>query len=171
MACKYGHSHQHVRQETNETCSTACIEMVCKRRGANLEYNGFQTNFYNSFKARDKPGLTHEQISSILRGLGIQSTAFSERSSEKVGNILRENELPIIAEVLYSSKKTDRLGAHWVVVDARKLNRLSADEFCILDPSQDEVICTSIPKTGLAGYQLSAELVLLFSGRMVQVGT
>jgi ABC-type bacteriocin/lantibiotic exporter with double-glycine peptidase domain len=171
MPCKYGHTHQHIKQETQETCSTACIEMVCKRRGADLEYNGFQTNFYNGFKSKDKdkPGLNQERISSILRGLGIQSKVIDERNPDKAGSLLRESELPVIAEVLYSSKNKELPGLHWVVVDGRKAS--SQTEFCILDPSADDVIYTSIPKTGLASYQLSADLLLMFSGRMVQVGT
>jgi Peptidase C39 family len=168
MPCKFGHAHVHVKQVTGETCSTACVEMVCRRFGANLEYTGFQENFYKVFKREGVAGLTHEPIKSILTGLGFNCVVHALRENDSVGRLFRAGSFPIIAEVTYKLSAT-KSGVHWVVVDGRKANLIANDEFCILDPSKNELIYSSIPKKGLASYENEVGRQFLFSGRMIHV--
>jgi len=168
MPCKFGHAHVHVKQVTNQTCSTACVEMVCRRFGGNFEYAGFQVNFYNACKPEEGAGLTHGPIRNILTGLGYSCTVHDRSVEDNVGALFRQGSFPIIAEALY--KRSDSgTGLHWVVVDGRKEHTLSTDEFCILDPSQDSVIYAAIPKKGHATYDIADGRTLLFTGRMIHV--
>ena len=161
MPCSLGHNHIHVRQVTNQTCGTACIEMVLRRADAQLEYAGFQENFYNSF-ARDGNGLNDTHLMSIMRGLGFGGAVAHDRNGDQAVPLLRNCALPAIAEV--AVQLSAKVGLHWVVVDGRSGDR---DKLCILDPSQDGVICAALPKSDHVSYQIRDGRTLLFTGRMI----
>lgn len=146
--------------------------MVCRRFGGNFEYSGFQVNFYNAFKPKPeegKKGLTHAPIKNILTGLGYTCTVHDRSVEDNVGSLFRQGSFPIIAEAIYKRSASTDIGVHWVVVDGRKERFIGTDEFCILDPSQDSLIYSAIPKNGHATYDIADGRTLLFTGRMIHV--